>query len=285
MTANTMTERTMRVNGKEIFVAETGTGAPVVLLHGGGPGASGVSNYSRNIAALAQHFRVVVPDMPGYGRSAKGVDRSDPFGYLADHIRGVLDELGINRAHLVGNSYGGTCALRLALDTPQRVDRLVLMGPGGVGTTRGLPTAGLKSLLAYYGGEGPNLEKLSTFIRSYLVFDGDAVPDELIESRYAASIDPEVLADPPLQRPPDLRTLWRMDARRPVDPDPGHLGARRQGQQAKRRGHAREAHAQRRCADHRQYRPLGPVGAGRTVQRGRHRISQKLVVSTSERGP
>jgi 4,5:9,10-diseco-3-hydroxy-5,9,17-trioxoandrosta-1(10),2-diene-4-oate hydrolase len=214
MTANTMTERTMRVNGKEIFVAETGTGAPVVLLHGGGPGASGVSNYSRNIAALAQHFRVVVPDMPGYGRSAKGVERSDPFGYLADHIRGVLDELGINRAHLVGNSYGGSCALRLALDTPQRVDRLVLMGPGGVGTTRGLPTAGLKSLLAYYGGEGPNLEKLSTFIRSYLVFDGDAVPDELIESRYAASIDPEVLADPPLQRPPDLRTLWRMDLTR-----------------------------------------------------------------------
>ena len=211
MTANTMTERTMRVNGKDIFVAETGTGAPVVLLHGGGPGASGVSNYSRNIEALAQNFRVVVPDMPGYGRSAKGVDRSDPFGYLADHIRGMLDELGINRAHLVGNSYGGSCALRLALDTPQRVDRLVLMGPGGVGTTRGLPTAGLKSLLAYYGGEGPNLEKLGTFIRSYLVFDGDAVPDELIESRYTASIDPEVLADPPLQRPPDLRTLWRMD--------------------------------------------------------------------------
>jgi 4,5:9,10-diseco-3-hydroxy-5,9,17-trioxoandrosta-1(10),2-diene-4-oate hydrolase len=211
MTANTMTERTVRVHGKEIFVAETGTGAPVVLLHGGGPGASGVSNYSRNIEALAQNFRVVVPDMPGYGRSVKGVDRSDPFGYLADHIRGMLDELGIDRAHLVGNSYGGSCALRLALDTPQRVDRLVLMGPGGVGTTRGLPTAGLKSLLAYYGGEGPNLEKLGTFIRSYLVFDGDAVPDELIESRYTASIDPEVLADPPLQRPPDLRTLWRMD--------------------------------------------------------------------------
>ena len=95
MTSNTMTERTVRVNGKDIFVAEAGAGAPVVLLHGGGPGASGVSNYSRNIEALAQHFRVLVPDMPGYGRSAKGVDRSDPFGYLADHIRGMLDELGI----------------------------------------------------------------------------------------------------------------------------------------------------------------------------------------------
>ena len=211
MTNATITERTVRVNGKDIFVAEAGAGAPVVLLHGGGPGASGVSNYSRNIEALAENFRVIVPDMPGYGRSAKGVDRSDPFGYLADHIRGMLDELGIQRAHLVGNSYGGACALRLALDTPHRVDRLVLMGPGGVGTSRGLPTAGLKSLLAYYGGDGPSMDKLRTFIRTYLVFDGDAVPESLIESRYAASVDPAVIANPPLQRPAGLRTLWRMD--------------------------------------------------------------------------
>ncbi|HYJ55502.1 MAG TPA: alpha/beta fold hydrolase, partial [Mycobacterium sp.] len=150
MTSSTMTERTVVVNGKEIFVAEKGAGTPVVLLHGGGPGASGVSNYSRNIDALAEQFRVIVPDMPGYGRSTKGVDGSDPFGYLADHIRGMLDRLDIGRAHLVGNSYGGACALRLALDSPHRVDKLVLMGPGGVGTTRGLPTDGLKSLLAYY---------------------------------------------------------------------------------------------------------------------------------------
>ena len=211
MTSNTMTERTVRVNGKEIFVAEEGTGPPIVLLHGGGPGASGVSNYSRNIKPLAQHFRVIVPDMPGYGRSAKGVDGSDPFGYLADHIRGMLDVLGIDRAHLVGNSYGGSCALRLALDTPHRVDRLVLMGPGGIGTTRGLPTAGLKSLLGYYGGDGPSLDKLRTFIRTYLVYDGDAVPESLIQTRYESSIDPEVVANPPLQRPSGLRTLWRMD--------------------------------------------------------------------------
>ncbi len=211
MTTNTITERTVRVKGKDIFVAETGSGPAVVLLHGGGPGASGMSNYARNIEPLAEHFRVIVPDMPGYGRSTKGVSRRDPFGYLADHIRGVLDELGIDSAHLVGNSYGGSCALRLALDTPHRVTKLVLMGPGGVGTSRGLPSEGLRSLLAYYGGDGPSLEKLRTFIRSYLVHDGDAVPDSLIEARYRASIDPEVVANPPLQRPAGLRTLWRMD--------------------------------------------------------------------------
>ena len=97
MTTRAITERTVPVKGKDIFVAETGSGPAVVLLHGGGPGASGVSNYARNIEPLAENFRVIVPDMPGYGRSAKGVDRRDPFGYLADHIRGMLDALGIDR--------------------------------------------------------------------------------------------------------------------------------------------------------------------------------------------
>jgi 4,5:9,10-diseco-3-hydroxy-5,9,17-trioxoandrosta-1(10),2-diene-4-oate hydrolase len=217
MTTTNITERTVTVAGKPIFVAETGSGPAIVMLHGGGPGASGVSNYSRNIDALAENFRVIVPDMPGYGRSAKGVDQSDPFGYLADMIRGLLDELGLVTAHLIGNSYGGATALRLALDTPHRVDKLVLMGPGGIGTTRAVPTAGLKSLLSYYGGDGPSREKLEAFIRNYLVYDGASVPDDLIDLRYSASVDPEVVADPPLRRPSGptaLRTLWRMDLTR-----------------------------------------------------------------------
>jgi 2-hydroxy-6-oxonona-2,4-dienedioate hydrolase/4,5:9,10-diseco-3-hydroxy-5,9,17-trioxoandrosta-1(10),2-diene-4-oate hydrolase len=217
MTTSALTEHTITVAGKPIFVAETRSGPAVVMLHGGGPGASGVSNYSRNIDTLAAQFRVIVPDMPGYGRSVKGVDQSDPFRYLADTIRGLLDELGIGTAHLIGNSYGGAAALRLTLDTPHRVGKLVLMGPGGIGTTRGLPTAGLKRLLSYYGGDGPSREKLETLIRTYLVYDGASVPDDLIDLRYAASIDPEAMANPPLQRPSGPlapRTLWRMDLTR-----------------------------------------------------------------------
>lgn len=209
-----MQETTYDVNGKKIFVAEAGDGPALLLLHGGGPGASGVSNYVRNIGALAKEYRVIVPDLPGYGRSTKGIDGSDPFGYLADHIRGLLDELGLGRAHMVGNSYGAACALRLALDTPGRLDRMVLMGPGGVGTTRALPTAGLNSLLDYYRGEGPSRLKLEKFIRNYLVFNAADIPDSAIEERYRASIDPEVVAAPPLTRPSGPgapRTVWRMD--------------------------------------------------------------------------
>ena len=210
-TTSAPVERTVRVRGRDVVLTEAGTGPAIVLLHGGGPGASGMSNYTRNVGALAENFRVIVPDLPGYGRSSKGVDRDDPFGDLADSVRGVLDELDLPTAHLVGNSYGGAAALRLALDTPDRVERLVLMGPGGIGTTRRPPTAGLKHLFGYYGGDGPTRAKLERFIREDLVFDGSAVPDPVVEERYLASIDPAVVADPPLRRPSSLRALWRTD--------------------------------------------------------------------------
>lgn len=212
--ATNRTAGTLRVGHRDIFVTQAGTGAPLVLLHGGGPGASGVSNYSRNIDSLARHFRVIVPDMPGYGQSTKGIDGTDPFGDLALFVRGLLDALDIPSAHLVGNSYGGAAALRCALDRPDRVNRLVLMGPGGIGTSRELPTAGLRSLLSYYNSEGPTRKKLERFIRQYLVYEGSSVPAELIDARFEASLDPEVVADPPLRRPSGpgaLKTLQRMD--------------------------------------------------------------------------
>ena len=107
----------------------------------------------------------------------------------------------------------------------------------------------MKSLLSYYGGDGPSRDKLATFIRTYLVYDGAAVPEDLIDLRYRASIDPEVVADPPLRRPSGpmaLRTLWRMDLTRDNrlkalhDTDAGAVGPRRQGQPALRRPDAAE---------------------------------------------
>ncbi|WP_438944160.1 alpha/beta fold hydrolase [Nocardia gipuzkoensis] len=208
------TGRVIRVGDREIFFSEAGAGPAVVLLHGGGPGAGGLSNYSRNVEPLARRFRVIVPDMPGYGRSTKRIDQSDPFGDLAAAVGGLLDALDIASAHLIGNSYGGAAALRLAMDRPEKVGKLILMGPGGVGTTRALPTKGLQSLLSYYGGDGPSRAKLAEFIREYLVYDADAVTEQMIDDRYRASLDPDVVAEPPLRRPSGrsaLRTLWRMD--------------------------------------------------------------------------
>lgn len=203
--------RVISFGHRHIHLSELGEGFPVLMLHGGGPGASGISNYSRNIEALAKHYRVLVPDMQGYGQSSKGVNRDDPFGDLADAMLGLLNALNISQVHVVGNSLGGACGLRMALEQPSSVSSLVLMGPGGINTTKGLPTAGLNKLLNYYGGKGPSLEKLRTFIREYLVFDGSQVPESVIRERYEASLDPEVVAAPPLRRPANLKGAIRMD--------------------------------------------------------------------------
>ena len=204
-------ERDVAVGQRTIRLHEFGAGSAVLMLHGGGPGANGLSNYSRNIEALAQRYHVLVPDMPGYGASTKGLDQADVFGDLAQTMLGLLDALGIERAHVIGNSLGGACALRMALEAPQRVGRMILMGPGGIGTTRGLPTEGIKKLIGYYKGDGPSVDKLRLFIRDYLVFDGSQVPDELIDLRFQASIDPEVIASPPLQGPKSIDAAVRMD--------------------------------------------------------------------------
>ena len=217
-----LTSTTIAVGSRAIHLVEAGSGSPLLMLHGGGPGASGVSNYSRNIAALARRFRVLVPDLPGYGKSDKALSRTDPFGDLAESMLGLLDALGVRRAAVVGNSLGGACALRMALERPQRISRLVLMGPGGIGTSRSLPTPGLRRLFGYYEGDGPTIEKMRAFIRDDLVYDGRAITDDVIRTRFESSTDPEVVANPPLRRPRGLSALMRMDLTR----DPRLTGLR-----------------------------------------------------------
>lgn len=183
----------------------SGAGEDVVLLHGGGPGATGVSNYSKNIEALSRHFRCWVIDFPGWGSSSKNLNEFGGLGPFHNGGRAVLafmDALGIERAHLIGNSFGGASALCLAMDAPQRVGKLVLMGPaGGVVAGATGPTEGIKQLLTYYLGEGPSLEKLQAFIGN-LVHDQSLLTPELVRLRFDASNDPEIRANPPLVPPP-----------------------------------------------------------------------------------
>lgn len=120
----------MRLHYHEAGVGHAET---VVLLHGGGPGASSWSNFfSKNIAVLAQRFfHVIAVDQPGYGHSDKHTEHEQYNRYSATALLNLFDHLGIERAALVGNSLGGGTAVRFALDNPKRAGRLVLMGPGG----------------------------------------------------------------------------------------------------------------------------------------------------------
>jgi 4,5:9,10-diseco-3-hydroxy-5,9,17-trioxoandrosta-1(10),2-diene-4-oate hydrolase len=172
-----------------------GPGLPVVMLHGGGPGASGWSNFGRNLGVFAGRFRTIVVDQPGFGRSDKPPVSGNYFTFSAEALARLLDELGIDRVHLVGNSLGGGTAVRFALRYPGRAGRLVLMGPGGLSLNVFAPdpTEGIKRLAEFAAPPGPSEEKLAAFLRT-LVFDQRLITDELVAERYAAASDPEALA-------------------------------------------------------------------------------------------
>lgn len=203
-----------------VHYQELGEGPAVILIHGGGPGAYGYSNYRRNIVPLSQRNRVIVLDLPGYGQSAK---RSRPDGLtvsLANAVRDIMDYEGIEKASLVGNSLGGMTSLRFALDTPERVNKLILMGPGGsLPMFTPFPTEGLQRMLNFYEGEGPTLEKLARVI-DLLVYDRSTVTQELLEERFRICTLPGTIADPPLRNfeahPND--TLWNQGIEKIASP-------------------------------------------------------------------
>ena len=105
---------------------EAGTGPPVLAIHGLG---ATKGSFLPTVVALADRFRVVAADLPGFGDSDKPIGvRYDP-GYFADTIIDLLDALGLDRVHLIGNSLGGRIALEVALRTPERVGRVALLAP------------------------------------------------------------------------------------------------------------------------------------------------------------
>ncbi|MFE0023934.1 4,5:9,10-diseco-3-hydroxy-5,9,17-trioxoandrosta-1(10),2-diene-4-oate hydrolase [Amycolatopsis sp. NPDC059021] len=181
--------------GLKLHYHEAGAEHPetVVFLHGGGPGASAWSNFGRNLPVFAKSYRVIAVDQPGFGRSDKPTEHPQYFRHSADAVAGLMDALGIERAHFVGNSLGGGAAVRLALNHPERAGRLVLMGPGGlsVNVFAPDPTEGVKNLSRF--GGAPTRENLEAFLR-IMVHDQALVTDELIDERLAAASTPESLA-------------------------------------------------------------------------------------------
>jgi len=178
----------------EIVVAEAGEGPALVMLHGGGPGASGESNYHQNLPSLTQKFRVVLPDQPGFGASYRPTEDDLETESITQITVGALfealDRLGIERFHLLGNSLGGAAAIAMAQAQPHRISGLVLMAPGGGWLPFGpTPTEGQKEMFRYYNGGGPSEKKMANFIRT-MVFNHKQFGEDVVRARYEASLDP-----------------------------------------------------------------------------------------------
>lgn len=173
--------------------AGAGNEQTIVLLHGGGPGASSWTNWSRNIGALAQRFHVIAIDQPGYGLSDKRPEHGQFNRYAATAVKGLFDQLGLQRTPLVGNSLGGGTAVRFALDYPELAGRLILMGPGGLSINLFAPdpTEGVKRLSAF--SMAPTRENLEAFLR-VMVYDKNLITPELVDQRFELASTPESLA-------------------------------------------------------------------------------------------
>ena len=182
------TSRTVSTPNGELHYHEAGSGPPLLLLHGSGPGVSGWANFGENLPVFAPHFRCLVLDLPGYGRSAPVAGHSVMVG--ADAVRAFLDALNIESAHIVGNSYGAIVGARVAADTPDRVTRFVTLGGFGFTIFSPFPAEGILRLVEFI--ENPSRERLITWMRS-MVFDESVVTEEMIDMRFKTAMDPVVM--------------------------------------------------------------------------------------------
>jgi pimeloyl-ACP methyl ester carboxylesterase len=175
--------QSVEANGIRTNYLEAGSGDQTVLLiHGSGPGVTSYANWRLVIPALAEHFHVIAPDMVGFGFSDRPADVSYELDTWADQTVGLMDALGIRQAHLVGNSFGGGIALRIATRQPDRVGKLVLMGSMGV------PFEITEGLERVWGYE-PSVENMRLVLHTF-VHNRERIDDELARSRYEGSIQP-----------------------------------------------------------------------------------------------
>ncbi|MGW8887433.1 4,5:9,10-diseco-3-hydroxy-5,9,17-trioxoandrosta-1(10),2-diene-4-oate hydrolase [Streptomyces sp. NPDC055749] len=188
------TSRTAGAAGLTLHYHEAGpaSGPVVIMLHGGGPGASGWSNFGGNLPHFARSFRTLLIDQPCYGRSDKPELDQDYFSYSADAVAALMDELGIAQAHFIGNSLGGGTSVRMALNHPEKVGKLLLMGPGGISVNlfAADPTEGIKRLFEFGMSPEPTRQQMRTFLTT-LAYDPSIVTDAIVEERFAQATDPE----------------------------------------------------------------------------------------------
>jgi len=167
--------RSIQAAGLDTNYHDLGEGRPLVLLHGSGVGVTGWENWRGMMPRLAETYRVVVPDIVGFGFTERPEGTEYSIKLWTRHLLGFLDALGLERPVLVGNSFGGALSLALAMRHRDRISGMVLMG-----TPAGDFTATSGSNAWYYE---PSLEAMGTMLRAF-PYDVSIVDDEMIASRH-----------------------------------------------------------------------------------------------------
>lgn len=158
----------------------------VIFIHGSGPGASGWSNFKKNVNALSETgYRVIVIDIPGYGQTSKPTDAIYNLDFFTHYLDEFLVQKNITQAILIGNSLGGAIAIGYALDHPDKVSHLILMATGGIEEREiYFATEGIQAMVKYPMGSPEFTKEVLGELLKLLVFDPKHVTQELIDERW-----------------------------------------------------------------------------------------------------
>jgi len=182
----------LRVRGHRTHYLEAGEGPPLVLIHGGGLGASGEHGFGRCIPALARHFRVYAIDLLGNGLSdAPAIDYSVQQDVW--HLAAFVEALCLEKVLLAGNSRGAEVAVKFALDFPERVAKVLMVASASVARDMGIEipmSAGRQALRRMH--QELSAQTMRAFMQT-LIHDPSRISDELVESRVRAASRPGVL--------------------------------------------------------------------------------------------
>lgn len=161
---------------------EAGEGDAVILIHGSGPGVTAYANWRLSIPVLAQKYRVLAPDIAGFGYTERKADQVYDLDFWVRHLVEFMDAVGVKKAKFVGNSFGGALTLALTARHPERVEKFVLMGAAGVEFEL---TPGLDAVWGYQ----PSFDNMKAMVKTF-AYDTSIITDDLVKSRYEASVRP-----------------------------------------------------------------------------------------------
>ncbi|WP_419959201.1 alpha/beta fold hydrolase [Psychrobacillus sp. BM2] len=191
-----ISQATIKTANFETYLNRSGEGndEAILFLHGSGPGVSAIANWRYALQACSENYDCLAPDLFGFAQSSHPEilpkNRQGWMDQWVNQVIELLDELNLQKVHVVGNSLGCSIALELLLDYPERFDKVVLMGPGGTPNTKlSFELARAKN---FY--DNPTRKKMRQ-IMSWFVNEPEKMApiiDGVIETRFETAMRPEV---------------------------------------------------------------------------------------------